>query len=310
MRALRLGRLSVLLATLLVVGGAAPAAATFPGKNGLIVWSRSFALQDSEIFVMNPDGSNRHQLSHNRRNDFFPAWSPDGQQLAFESSSATDVDIWVMQADATDGQNVSNDPSVADRGPAWSPDGRFIAFYKQRFDGTSSIWIMNANGGRERQLTEGLAADASPAWAPDGLRIVFSSDRDGNLELYTIKPDGTGLRRLTVTPGLHEENPNWSPDGERIAFDACRADSFPCPGSANYEIFVMRSNGGPQTRLTFVDQIDANPAWSPDGTEIVFRSDRSREGTEIWKMNADGSDQIQLTPGPFQGGVDPDWQPL
>ena len=71
----------------------------------------------------------------------------------------------------------------------------------------------------------------------------------------------------------------------------------------------MRADGSGRHRLTNDPSIDWNPAWSPDGKQIVFRSDRSPDGTELWKMDANGSNVVQLTNGPYQGGVDPDWQP-
>ncbi|HJP66064.1 MAG TPA: hypothetical protein VKA30_07160, partial [Actinomycetota bacterium] len=121
-----------------------PARAAFPGRNGLIAWTHPTSLTtDAEIFVMTPNGAVIRQLSHNKQNDFFPAWSPDGRFLAFESSSSTDDDIWVMNATGTGAHNVSNTDGVADRGPAWSPDGARIAFWRQHFDGTSEIWVMN-----------------------------------------------------------------------------------------------------------------------------------------------------------------------
>jgi Tol biopolymer transport system component len=158
-------------------------------------------------------------------------------------------------------------------------------------------------------LTDATTINVHPNWSPDGARIAFASDRDGNFELYTIAPDGTGLSRLTFSARQQEDNPNWSPDGRLIVHDACVSPTYPCPGSPNYEIFVMRADGSSRRRLTNDPSIDWNPAWSPDGAEIVFRSDRSPDGTELWKMNADGSGVVQLTIGPFQGGVDPDWQP-
>jgi Tol biopolymer transport system component len=302
---------AISLAGPLLAVPAGPAHAAFPGANGLIAWSKVFLRTDAEIFVMDPDGGNQVQLSHNDRTDFDPAWSADGTQLVFSSSTATDADIWVMNADGTGEHNVSNDPGVPDIQPAWSPDGTQIAFVEQRpIDGTSAVWVMDADGSNQQQLTDLRTVNLHPNWSPDGSRIAFATNRDGNLELYTIEPDGTDLTRLTNTPGQQEDNPNWSPDGGRLVYDACVATSYPCPGSPNFDIFAMRADGSARRRLTDDPSIDANAAWSPDGREIVFRSDRSPDGTELWKMNADGSGEVELTFDPFQGGVDPDWQPL
>jgi Tol biopolymer transport system component len=299
------------LAIAMVIQPAAPASAAFPGRNGLIAWTHITGLTtDAEIFVMRPDGSHKRQLSQNEQNDFFPAWSPDGRWLAFESSSATDVDVWVMNLRGTISKNISQMPGVADRGPAWSPDGTQIAFWRQHFDGTSEIWVMNADGSNQVQLTAAGVADSYPAWSPDGRFIAFVSDRDGNPELYVMPPDGSPEVRVTETPMVQEGNPNWAPSGKALAFDACVAETFPCPGTApNYEIFSVNVDGTGMRRLTNAAGIDFNPAWSPDGTQIVFRSDRTGF-THIWKMNADGSNQTQLTTVDFSGGVDPDWQPI
>ena len=300
--------LAVSLAASVVMVAASPAHAAFPGKNGLIAWSKVFFLRDTEIFVMGPDGSHQHPLTNNDRQDFDPTWSADGSKLAYSSSGA-DADVWVINADGTDEHDVSNDPSGPDIQPAWSPDGSQIAFVKQNFDGTSALWVMDAGGSNQKPLTEDTTINVHPNWSPDGTEIAFASDRDGNFELYTIAPDGSGLTRLTFSTKQQEDNPNWSPDGRRLAFDACVFVSYPCPGSPNYEIFSMRPDGSGRQRLTNDPSIDWNPAWSPDGTQIVFRSDRSPDGTELWKMDADGSNVVQLTIGPYQGGVDPDWQP-
>jgi TolB protein len=310
LRARILGASAAVIAASLVVLAAAPAGAAFPGRNGLIAWTHPTGLTtDAEIFVMTPNGQIKRQLSHNEQNDFFPAWSPDGRWVAFESASATDVDVWVMNLSGSVSENISQMPGVADRGPAWSPDGTQIVFWRQHFDGTSGIWKMNADGSNQVRLTEDANIDSYPAWSPNGRWIAFVSQRDGNQELYVMPPSGAPEIRLTNTPSFHEGNPNWSPDGTKLAFDACVAETFPCPGTPNYEIFRVNINGTGLRRLTNVPGIDFNPAWSPDGEEIVFRSDRTGF-THIWKMDADGSNQTQLTTVDFTGGVDPDWQPI
>jgi Tol biopolymer transport system component len=285
----------------------APGRAIPMATNGQIIWARVLGLTtDSEVFGMWPDGSRIHQLSHNTQNDSFPAWSPNGRWIAFESSSADDMDIWLMQAGRRGQRNLTNDPGWADRYPSWSPDGTQIAFSRQSpFTGLGGVWVVNVDGTGMRQLTSEENADSEPSWSPDGRWIAFSSDRDDNLELYAVRPDGTGVRRLTDTPTTHEENPDWSPDGDLLAFDACEAPSWPCPGSPNYEVYTIDAAGA-VAQLTTDPTIDANPAWSPDGLQIAFRSDRTGN-TEVWKMAADGAHLVQLTFKPFQGGVDPDW---
>lgn len=293
--------------TMFMHAGAATAA--FPGSNGLIAYEKVFFLTDSEIWGLDPETRENGPITSNTQNDFDPAWSPDGRKIAFSSSSATDVDIYVIRSDGSGEMNLTNNPDGADRWAAWSPDGRKIAFAVQTFDGTSSIWVMDSDGSNPTQLTEATSANAHPAWAPDGSQIVFDSNRDGNLELYSMNPDGSNETRLTNTALTHEENPNWSPDSSRIAFDACKSESFPCPGSANYEIFTIARDGTDRIKLTTDPRIDHNPAWSPDGTQIVYRSDRLTY-TALWVMNADGTGQRPITRGQYKGGVDPDWQPL
>jgi Tol biopolymer transport system component len=283
--------------------------ATFPGANGLIAYEKVFLGQDSEIWGIDPETRLNGPITSNSQNDFDPAWSPDGRKIAYSSSSATDVDIYVARMDGGGEKNLTNNPNGADRWAAWSPDGNRIAFAVQTFDGTSSIWVMDADGSNPTQLTDATSANAHPAWAPDGSKIVFDTNRDGNVELYVMDPDGSNETRLTNTALTHEENPNWSPDSTRIAFDACRSASFPCPGAANYDIFTMARDGSDRRKLTANPRIDHNPAWSPDGTLIVYRSDRLIY-TALWVMNVDGTGKRVLTPGQYQGGVDPDWQPL
>lgn len=289
---------------------AAPAQATFPGQNGVIAWTHPIGLlNDSEVFVIDPDVTRERTLTDNDRNDFFPAWSPSGQAIAYESSSATDVDIYILDADGE--RNVTNDPGHANRYPTWSPDGSQLVFSRQTpFSADGALWTIEVDGTNARRITTSNSVNEQPSWSPDGRLIAFVSDRGGDHDIWVVRPDGSDLRQVTDTPGLQEANPNWSPDGSRLAYDSCESATFPCGGSTpNYEIVTSDADGTGPRRLTFVDGIDANPAWSPDGTQIVFRSDHSGF-TQLWKMNANGSNPTQLTFRNFTGGVDPDWQPL
>jgi Tol biopolymer transport system component len=302
-----------LVVAVLVIGalgvGSPPAGATFPGLNGLVTWSRVRMHQDVEIFGRDLSDGTTIQITHNDRVDFEPAWSPDGRHLAFTSCSSSDCDVWVADADGTDERNVTANEGQADRWPSWSPDGRWIVYSSQNFDGTSSISVISVDGSRRRQLVDDTFANQEPVWSPNGQWIAFASSRSGTFDLWRMEPSGRHLEQLTATPDAQEENPNWHPDGTQLLFDGCISATYPCPGFApNYEIFTMLGNGEIR-RLTASPGIDNNPAWSPDGSTIVFRSDRTRF-TALWLMNADGTNERILTPKQFNGGVDPDWQPV
>ena len=158
------------------------------------------------------------------------------------------------------------------------------------------IYVMNADGSGQANLTRNRAADDAPAWSRDGAKIALSSERDGNWEIYVMQADGTGPTRLTVNRSADDAFPDWSPDGTKIAFHTDR--------DGNYEIYVMNADGSGQANLTHEARTDdLGPAWSPDGTKIAFAS----EG-DIYVMNADGSGQTRLTHvNDFD--VSPDWSP-
>jgi len=160
-----------------------------------------------------------------------------------------------------------------------------IAFSSTRDDNTE-VYVMDAGGTNQTNLTANAAYDADPSWSPDGTKIAFESNRDGNHEIYVMNADGGSQTNLT-TNAAGDYAPSWSPDGTKIAFVSSRA--------GNDEIYVMNADGGNQTRLTTnVGDDDEYPSWSPDGTKIAFDSDR--EGTyQIYVMNADGGNQTRLT---------------
>jgi Tol biopolymer transport system component len=184
------------------------------------------------------------------------------------------------------------------------PGNGLIAFVSTR-DGTSEIYVMNADGTGQRRLTVNPAEDVSPAWSPDGRRLAFTSNRDGNWEIYTVAPDGSDLERLTDSPDF-DGSPSWSPDGTRIAFASAR--------DGNSEIYVMSADGSDQVRLTSSPADDAVPAWAPGGAscgqrtdEIAFESDRGGN-YDIYTMEPDGSGLEDLTNDTTED-FDPSWAP-
>jgi len=163
------------------------------------------------------------------------------------------------------------------------PGGR-IAFTSDR-DGNKDIYVMNADGSGQTNLTIHPDDDWVPDWSPDGMSIAFVSERDGNPEIYVMNADGTNQCRLTDAPS-GDWRPDWSPDGRLIAFESDR--------DGNLEIYVMNADGSGQTNLTNHPERDLLVSWLPDSTHIVFES--SRQGFfDGYVINADGSGVTQLT---------------
>jgi TolB protein len=172
-------------------------------------------------------------------------------------------------------------------------------------DGNPEVYVMNADGSAERNLSRSPGADWGPAWAPEGENIAFNSDRgdSGLMQFLLRRADNSATRS---TRSIYFEYPSWSPDGQRVAFMS------PTPyGTDNYEIYVMNVDGSGLRRLTNSPGPDGWPAWSPDGEQIAFSSTRDDCGHSsaksckrsgdigpfhtLYVMDADGSNERRLT---------------
>ena len=177
---------------------------------------------------------------------------------------------------------------------AWSPNGEQVAFARSDGD-TLSIWVMNADGTAQRQLTNTDDGDISPAWSPNGEQVAFARSDGDSLSIWVMNADGTAHRQLTNTDD-GDISPAWSPNGEQVAFARSDGDSA--------SIWVMNADGTAQRQLT--DDDDISPAWSPNGEQVAFaRSDG--DTASIWVMNADGTAQRQLTDD--DDDISPAWSP-
>jgi Tol biopolymer transport system component len=224
--------------------------------------------------------------------DGSPAWSPDSSRIAFYSERDGNAEIYVMQADGSRQTRLTHHP--ADEGyPSWSPDGRTISFDSDR-DGDFEIYAMDADGSNVRRLTRHPARDVSASWSPDGTRIAFMSDRNGDFDVYVMQADGSKPTRVT-TQGTNWF-PLWSPDGGRLAIHVER------------DVHTLRADGSDLKRLTTDPDNGMYPSWSPDGRRIAFMSWR-RGASEVFVMNADGSNQQPLIWFDEGDAIDPRWSP-
>jgi Tol biopolymer transport system component len=284
-----------------------------PGPGRIIFTRLGNSLVD--IYAMDVNGHNVHQLTTSFAFETWGAWSPDTLKIAFMSNRIPDTtftarfQIYVMNSD---GSNVSQltfpypardstghvKDTTSSYQPAWSSDGTKIVFGSTR-DTNPEIFVMDPNGSNIVRLTNNPAADGQPAWSPDGTKIAFATDRDGNNEIYVMNANGSVPVNLTNNVAS-DLAPAWSPDGTKIAFQSDR--------QTNDAVWVMNADGSNPVRLTnpTTDPSSAAgaPSWSPDGTRIAYE-----QAGDIWVMNVDGSRKIQITSGFWLDGL-PRWRPI
>ncbi len=220
--------------------------------------------------------------------------------IAFDTARDGDTEIYAYAPDGTF-TNLSNDPAYDDRAPRWSPDGARITFFKHLPDDrqTSEIWIMDADGSNQTQLTDGNRAEV-PAFLSDG-RIVFSRQADdGSWHTWIMNPDGSGL--VQVTAGSDAELwPSPAPHGTRIAYSAAYSGSM--------QIYTMKADGSNVHQVTWAPGNAYQSDWSPSGNTIVYRSEVEGDRTELFVSHLDGTGIRQLTDSPDVTETFPSWAP-
>jgi Tol biopolymer transport system component len=252
-----------------------------------------------QVYLINPDGSQKTNLINNSTDSYGQSWSRDGTKAVFTTNRDGNFEIYTMDADGTNLIRLTNNTAYEDY-PTWSPDGTQIAFESGR-DGFYGIWAMNADGTNQHKLTDNTY-NYGPSWSPDGTKIIFTSGRDPTNQIYSMNSDGSNVTRLSSN-SFYDGYPGWSPDGTNIVFSSSR--------DGNPEIYTMNADGSGQTRLTNDSAQDTLPDWSPDGTKIVFTSNRDGN-KDIYSMNTDGTNVFNITNDTFnnENYSSESWQPL
>ena len=262
---------------------------------------------DGDIWAIDVASGKETRLVENA---FNPAYAPDGKRIAVDASWAGPRQIWLLDAQGHNPQQVTSDVSeaVVHMRPRWSPDGKRIVFQnieRTKFD----VRIVDVASKTLNWITNDLYQDIDPVWSPSGRFVYFSSNRSsGGLNLWRseIGQDGlpAGLPQQLTTGAGQDVQAALSPDGKKLAFAILKqnADIWKLPVSQE----TGRSAGEP-LEVVATTREDSRGAWSPDGKWIAFNSDRSGD-MNIWLHSlADGSTR-QLTKGPG-GDFQPTWSP-
>jgi TolB protein len=259
---------------------------------------------NKEIWAMDYDGENQHQLTQLHTISLTPRWSPDGTRIAFTcyappgSNSVPTAQICIH---STASNHLISWPRFrgTNSSPAWSPDGTQLMFMSS-MNGNPELYTTDASGARPKRLTFSNGASLSPSWNPKtGQQVAFVSDRGGIPQLYVMNSDGSSQSKVDLPDMGYVIDPAWSPNGQLLAFSWRRPNG-------NYDLYVMEIATHQLVELTRDAGRNERPSWAPDGRHLVFES--TRTGTrQIWSMLADGTSARQLTK---QGqNESPNWSP-
>ena len=239
---------------------------------------------NKEIFVCDFDGSSAKQITTHKSISLSPAWSSDGQWLAYVSYAKGKPDIYIKNLKENRGRVVNNKGS--NLSPDWMP-GQLSLAAALSFSGDQEIYLLTKMGEVSKRITNSVGVNVSPRFSPDGRKIAFTSDRGGNPQIYIQDLEGGDATRITFT-GRYNTSPAWSPDGKKIAYVGIEKNAV------NIFVITLASGLGTPVQLTMNQGSNEDPSFSPDGGLIVFTSDRKGGVSRLFVMTSAGTDQRQL----------------
>jgi len=239
------------------------------GGGGWIAFSSDLdRFNTYSIFPIRPDGSDLRRLTEG----IDPAFSPDGQSIAFAHTVQSRPDLYVIEVERGTKPRPLTEDWATEAGPVWSPDGQRIAFSSD-LSGDEELYLISVDGQNRKRLTHSPGPDHSPAWSPDGMRLAFVSNRVSSADIFVLVLETEEVFRLTSTRAI-DTHPSWSPDGSWIAFSSSMGNPE-CELCLN--IHLMHPDGSDLRQLTFTDPGTSwtqalFPSWSPDGEMIVYQA--------------------------------------
>ncbi|MEO6078721.1 MAG: Tol-Pal system beta propeller repeat protein TolB [Steroidobacteraceae bacterium] len=254
--------------------------------------------QSYQLLVADADGENARIATQSRQPIMSPAWSADGEWLAYVSFENKVAAVFVQRIRTGERRQVS--ARVGHNGaPAFSPDGKRLALTLGGSGGNFDIYILDLASQNLTRITEDPAIDTEPAWAPDGQTLYFTSDRGGAPQIYAAAPQASARARRVSFGASHAEHPRVSPDGKQLALVTQEGGAF--------RIGLMDLASGQLTTLS-QGTLDESPSFAPNGAVLIYAGRERGQGV-LATVSVDG--QVSLRLKSDQGEVrEPVWGPF
>ena len=254
--------------------------------------------QHYQLVVADADGENPRLILDSRFPVMSPAWSPDGQWLAYVSFESKLSGVYVQLVRTGERRLVSARAGI-NGAPAWSPDGKKLALTLGGGGGNPDIYILDLTSQNLTRITDDPAIDTEPEWAPDGRSLYFTSDRAGSPQIYQVSTSGGHPRRITFE-GNYNARPRVSADGTELAMVTL--------DGGNYRIAVQDLSSG-AVRVLSRGHLDESPSFAPNGATLLYSQREGAARESLATVSVDGLTGLRLKAQ--QGAIrDPAWGPF
>ncbi len=249
------------------------------------------------LMIADSDGYNPQTIVRSSEPLLSPAWSPDGNRLAYVSYEGGNSGIYIQNIATGAREKVAGFRGI-NGSPAFSPDGNRLAMTLSR-TGNPEVYVMDLGSRQLRQLTNTASIDTEPTWSADGGTIYFTSDRGGRPQVYQVPAGGGSASRVTFE-GSYNASPRLSYDGKKLAV---------AQGSGNtYRIAIMDSSlGSPRWSTVSTGSLDESPSFAPNASMLLYAAREGGRGV-LYAVSADGRVRQRLVLA--EGDVrEPAWSP-